>query len=679
MPHLWLRPIRRAMAGVIGTWVLTTGSGVPSGAAPSVIPQRVSSLPPPSQAIAPKPVAQPTEPTVGRATEAARSEPPKHEPIVRGEFVRSRRGEFVLGERPFRFVGANIDPLHGDVNRFRIQDLISALAEDGLTVARIWALGEGMEDADDWLRKFQLFRAGPYGFIEDSYLLLDRVLAIARLHGIRVMLTLSNNWSDYGGAPMYLRWTGAASWGLHQEGFYSHPRTREFFRAGLLKLLMRRNTLTGVMYVDDPTIFAWELMNESQIFSEAGQRARIAWIREMAALIREYDKNHMISAGAFGYALRRERADWLRIQQLPDVDFCDSHIYPESLEGFANGRGEKRIWDLLDDRAALCRHVVKKPLVIGEFGFHTDGNQLLHGRPRASWFSRFFRQHFRNRGSGALVWLYEPYQLWGDKVRDFGIHIDHPGTGDVRRVMSTTADQLRRGGFDAFGPDNPRVASAQNAGLQTQLLYDPIVVKAGPASTPHASWSRPDRETALLTIPPTAYARSAWEREGSWTGGKASHVYGADSGDFIYRFRAPALVPSDVVLSIELELRISSEWPVTPAPKNGGSQIHVLIDGAPVGTIAAPADDGSGERRRLLLTDPALRLRLSQGIHTLQLRVPESPQARGLCIYGDYRDEEPPPAGEFTPILLRYRLQSGIYAPRTTSRTLEAPQGVKHP
>ena len=603
----------------------------------------------------------------------------KTEPIVRGEFVRARNGQFVLGDRPFRFVGANIDPLHGDVNRYRARDLIAALADDGLTVARMWPLGEGQEDADDWMRKFHLFRASPYGFIEDSYLLLDRVLAIARLYGIRVMLTLSNNWGDYGGAPMYLRWTGAPWWGLHHESFFSHPRTREFYRAGLLKLLLRRNTVTGVMYVDDPTIFAWELMNESQIFSEPGQNARIAWIREMAALIREYDKNHMISAGANGYALRRERADWLRIQQLPEVDFCDSHIYPENDEAWAQGRGEKRILDLLDDRAALCRYVVKKPLVIGEFGFHTDGSQTLFGRPRAGWFTRFLRQHYRNRGAGALVWLYEPYQLWGTKVRDFGIHIDHPDTRDVRQALSTVADQLRQGGWDAFGPDNPRIVSAKHSGLQTQPLYDPVVEKIGPQTTPHGAWTRPDAQTALLSIPPTAFARSAWERSGSWTEGKASHVYGADAGEWTYRFSAPALQPKDIVLSIDLEARVSSEWPVTPAPKDGGSSVVVLIDGVEVGTLAAPPDDSTGERRHLRIDDPALRLRLSRGLHTLQFRVPPSPKARGLCIYGEYRDEEPAPAGEFTPILLRYRLQTAPYLPRATSRTLDATQGVKHP
>lgn len=629
-----------------------------------------------SQGRAPSPVPERSAPSA-----PASRPPPIREPIVTGEFVRARKGEFVLTDRPFRFLGANIDPLHGDVNRPRYRELIAALAEDGLTVARVWALGEGVETADSWFRNYLLFRAGPYGFIEDTYVALDNVLAMARLHGIRVMLTLANNWPDYGGAPMYLQWTSAPSWGLHHESFYSHPRTREFYRAGLLKLLTRRNTVTGVMYVDDPTIFAWELMNESTAFSDRGLNARIAWVHEMAALIREYDKNHMISAGALGYTLLREREEWLRIQQLPEVDFCDSHIYPESLEGFENGRGAGRVLELLDDRAALCRYVAKKPLVIGEFAYHTDAGQTLYGRPRGEWFSRFLSQHYRNRGSGALVWLYEPYQLWGGKVRDFAIHVDHPDTDDVRQVLSTLASKLATGGYAAFGPDNPRIVGAGRGSIRTQPLYSSIVVKPGARALPHANYQHPDDHTALLSIPPPELAESAWERSGVWTEGKAVHVYGADTGAFSYRFAAPALAKNQVVTSIDLELRISSEWPVTPAPPEGGSTVQVFVDDTQVGQLVAVPDDGTGERQRLQLTDPDLRLRLSAGVHTLRFRVPASRRAYGLCIYGDYRvvppDNEPPPPGEFGPIQLRYHLANIPYFPPPSLRRLKAPQGDK--
>ena len=126
-------------------------------------------------------------------------------------------------------------------------------------------------------------------------------------------------------------------------------------------------------------------MNESTAFSDRGLNARIAWVHEMAALIREYDKNHMISAGALGYTLLREREEWLRIQQLPEVDFCDSHIYPESLEGFKMAAGPGACWSY-STIARRCVATSPKALVIGEFAYHTDAGQTLYGRPRASGF-----------------------------------------------------------------------------------------------------------------------------------------------------------------------------------------------------------------------------------------------------------------------------------------------------
>src|SRR5262245_4484276 len=79
--------------------------------------------------------------------------------IPDGAFVRVRGSEFFVGDRPFRFVGANLDPLHGDVNRARYREILDALAEDGLTVGRVWALGEDEATALPWVKQHALFRA----------------------------------------------------------------------------------------------------------------------------------------------------------------------------------------------------------------------------------------------------------------------------------------------------------------------------------------------------------------------------------------------------------------------------------------------------------------------------------------------------------------------------------------
>lgn len=576
------------------------------------------------------------------------------EPIPDGAFVRTRGTEFVVGDKPFRFVGANIDPLHGDINRPRAAEIIRALPKDGLTVARVWVLGEGLPDASDWSRRFELFRAGPTDFIEDSFILLDQVLAEARQAGVRVILTLSNNWKDYGGAPMYLRWAGLSSEGLGLEEFYRNEKTRAFFRSHLSRMLERKNSITGVRYIDDPTIFAWELMNESTVLTSAGQKARTAWIGEMARLIKERDPHHLVSAGLLGYSMRAERAEWIRTHQLPEVDYCDSHLYMQSSEG---GISLARMRQFLDDRAQLARYVIRKPLVIGEFGFRTDGEQQYLGLPRGRWFQELLVRLFRDQGAGALVWIYQPYH---GRPRDYGIYIDRPDTDDVRAILRRFAEQLHKG-FSP--PPNPRLSAAR----KDSLLYDPLITLYGTHPV-HDSWQRLPGGAMELAIPVGQYLRARFERTGVWDGQPVAHAYGADAGTYVYRFASPAVArpagaratPAQAapaarsLAAVEIEARLSSEWPGAVSPADGGSLIAVLIDGQPVAERQVITDNGLGQRERFTITAPAVLARLGTGVHTLTFAVREGPQAHGLCIYGDWMAPEPAPAGEFTPLLIRF-------------------------
>lgn len=559
-----------------------------------------------------------------------------------GAFVRREGARFVLGGRPFAFVGANIDPLHGERSRGARCALLRALRHDGMSVARVWALGEGMPDDNPWVRRHVLLRAGPTGFIEDAYRELDDTLAAAREEGVRLILTLSNHWPDYGGVPMYLRWAGLSVEGLGFEDFYRDPRTRGYFRDHLARLLTRVNHRTGVRYVDDPTIFSWELMNESVVRSDEGAADRRAWVKEMAGLIRSYDKNHMIAAGLLGYDSLWERAQWVAAQALPEIDYCDSHLYPQ-LTGYRMSWA--RLRDLLDDRAMLARQVLRKPLVLGEFGFRTDGARTLWGAPRAAWFGRVVDQLLRDGAGGVLVWIYEPYS---GKPRDFGIYIDRASTEDVRVALRRRGLALRARGDRPPPLDNPRLlavaaASAGDAALPPPLYAPRLSLRN---DTVHRGW-RAERDGSLrLWIRPAGFALLHFERGGAWApepGAKGQglpHAYGADSGRIEYRFTAAPPGRRGAPVELRLQARLSSEWPGAGAPLSGGSAVRVLLDGVELGWLAAVADDGVGRVERLATVDPALLRRVrAPGVHTLTFEVPEGPAARGLCIYGS------PPAG----------------------------------
>lgn len=49
-------------------------------------------------------------------------------------------------------------------------------------------------------------------------------------------------------------------------------------------VLTRVNTITGVPYKDDPTIFAWELMNEPRLTSDLSGATLQVWITSCLSL-----------------------------------------------------------------------------------------------------------------------------------------------------------------------------------------------------------------------------------------------------------------------------------------------------------------------------------------------------------------------------------------------------------
>src|SRR5687767_3350767 len=157
--------------------------------------------------------------------------------------------------------------MHGPRARERAAHTLAEAKKDGLTVGRIWALGEGPADASEWARRHELFRAGPEQFVDGAFAHLDRVVAAARKNGLRLIVTLANHWGDYGGVPMYLRWAGLPGDGFGAtDRFYSDEKTRAHFKAHVARVVER--------YADEPAIFAWELMNESHVDSDEGEAAR---------------------------------------------------------------------------------------------------------------------------------------------------------------------------------------------------------------------------------------------------------------------------------------------------------------------------------------------------------------------------------------------------------------------
>ncbi len=241
-------------------------------------------------------------------------------PNVNKGIVESKSGHFTLNGQSFRYVGANAEYLSVERSSTVAEVLDQAMAT-GIKVVRVWGFGEGCENknidnCEQWSRRFQP-RPGQWN--EATFQHFDKIVAMAAERGIRLIVTFANNWQDYGGRQQYVEWLKTKypddiKPGLDQDAyldlFYNNPHIRQWYKDYVRYFLSRTNSVTGLRYTQDPTIFAWELINEPRAKSDQTGATLHNWIVEMSDFVESLDPNHMIGTGEEGwYIMPKEDVD----------------------------------------------------------------------------------------------------------------------------------------------------------------------------------------------------------------------------------------------------------------------------------------------------------------------------------------------------------------------------------
>lgn len=215
---------------------------------------------------------------------------------------------------------------------------------------------------------------------------LDYVIFKAKQYNVNIILTLENNFSDFGGIEQYIYWanlllkprTGKT---YHHSDFFTDDSIKSWYKFYVNSILNRRNIFTGVQYKDEPTFFSFELINEA---SNTGFPVNIIkeWYSEMAEYFESIDNNHLLTTGEIGYDIYKEYysdedlfynssyflfdgykgSSFIENTSIGNIDYSSFHLYPDGwgLEPLAGNT-----W--INDHTNISDNY-DKPALLGEFG-----------------------------------------------------------------------------------------------------------------------------------------------------------------------------------------------------------------------------------------------------------------------------------------------------------------------
>jgi mannan endo-1,4-beta-mannosidase len=294
-------------------------------------------------------------------------------PVAKPGFVSREGTHFVLDGKPLFIAGVNnhyltfgsssevvrvLDDaaaMGANVVRTFIQPVIGS--PDGGAPRTIWDWRKRANSSDlgvhgtyliywDASRNAMALHEGPNGMQK-----LDFLVNEAQKRNLRLIVAFLDFWDYTGGAQQMRAWYGSED---KNSFFFRDERTKRDYKDLLRSVLLRVNTLSGLTYKDDPTIFAWELMNEAEIKPET---LLYGWIAEMSAYVKSIDENHMVTSG------QANVDNHLSDIKIRTIDFATWHGYPVYYNQTVN--------DLDKLIREYCKIAAKaqKPVLLEEFGY----------------------------------------------------------------------------------------------------------------------------------------------------------------------------------------------------------------------------------------------------------------------------------------------------------------------
>jgi mannan endo-1,4-beta-mannosidase len=284
-----------------------------------------------------------------------------------------------------------------------INTALTDIVNSGATTFRTWGFNEVTTSSGNPVY-FNLWdgATATVNYGANGLGMMDTVIAAAKAHGVRMIIALTNNWNNYGGMDVYSQQILGS--GQYHDVFYTNPTVIAAFKTYVEAVVTR--------YVDEPTVLAWELVNEPRcagsvtVASPTCNTTTITtWIEEISAFIKSIDSNHLVTIGDEGFFNEPGSHDFDYPYQgtlgidfaanilIDTIDFATFHMYPESW-----GESNVEPWGVqwITDHATVMASA-NKPVIMEEFG-------IVNASTRTQTYSDWYTTVLNTSLTGDLIW-----------------------------------------------------------------------------------------------------------------------------------------------------------------------------------------------------------------------------------------------------------------------------------
>jgi mannan endo-1,4-beta-mannosidase len=329
-------------------------------------------------------------------------------------FVTRTGTKLYLESAAYRFTGLNIYNANSTGSCWYAMSSGSTL-DDSFA-----AIGSGKEATRAWF--FQSLATS--GGVRD-WSGFDHTLAVASGRGVKVIVTLTNQWGDceLGGYK-------DETW--YKDGYTQpDPSGTVSYRDYVAEIVAR--------YKDDPAVLAWQLINEAEVkpslaspnCSPNAKDILKTWASDVSGLIKSIDPNHLVSLGTLGSGqCGAQGAEYQDLHDMTTIDLCEYHDYGDPTNPMP-GDPFNGLQVRLNQCAAL-----NKPLFVGEAGIIPNdvGGTL---QDRANAFAAKVSAQFQAGVAGFLAWA---WSILGSTTDNFDIGPGDPALDEL--VGPTTFTDL---------------------------------------------------------------------------------------------------------------------------------------------------------------------------------------------------------------------------------------------